>query len=729
MNRGTEPVRVINTVNIFLLNRDFNSYSISFIAVVLLFITALIFLEKGKNLEDQIFTTNTEFAVISDAESETRQEETSLITAYSALSLEIILLQIIIIISVARILGIFFRKINQPSVVGEIIAGILLGPSIFGYFFPGAYEFLFNPESLQILFYLSEIGLILYMFIIGMELDWDLARSGVKTSIGISVFSIALPFVFGIILAYFLFNSTLVHKKIDFLFFALFIGISLSVTAFPVLARILQEKNLSKIKIGSIALTSAAISDLFAWSILAVIVAAVKAETVISALITLIHAVIFVSFMLLFVRPMLKKISSRYSTKESLTKSVIAGIFIFLLASSIVTEIIGIHALFGAFLAGAVIPADKPIKSILIDKIEDISIVIFLPLFFAYSGLRTEIGFINNPYMILLCIAAIFAATSGKFLGSLIPARFSGLSWKDSISTGILMNTKGLMELIVLNIGYDTGILSPEIFLILFIMAVVTTFMTGPGISIMQRFYKENEPADSIKSQYPSLLLAFAKQDTALNLIRIASLLFSNKHINISGIHINRNDIMTENSALKKLERSMNAVKRNAEALKIKISMSYRFTDNVERGIAEHAKNINADFLLLGSSKNLFSKNILRRRFMKSLKKTSCNIGILISRAKISPEHLYILRESDEDMRIDLLLKKFNPSKTLKIRTVSLRHFLNSEMISGNSIDKILSHRIEKDSLIIMDIKHWENLNFYQSDMKNYSFLILIQAK
>ena len=398
--------------------------------------------------------------------------------------LAILLLQIIVIIAYARLFGYLFKKIGQPAVIGEIVAGIILGPSIIGAYFPGINHFLFPAASLVTLSFLSQIGLILFMFIIGMELDLKAISKQAYGAVIISHASIIIPFTLGMSLAYFIYRNY-APEGTSFLSFALFMGIAMSITAFPVLARILKEKGLTRSKLGALALTCAAADDLTAWCILAAVIALVKSGSSFSVVYTIGLAVAYVLVMLKLVRPFLEKLSHVYDNKEKKRTPIIALLFVILIISSYITSVIGVHALFGAFVAGVIMPSSFSFRQIVIDKIEDVSIILLLPLFFVITGLRTQIGLINEGHLWITFGWILLVAVAGKFGGSALAARMVGQSWKDSLSIGVLMNTRGLMQLIVLNIGYDLGILSPEIFAMMVLMALVTTFMTGPAMDLI----------------------------------------------------------------------------------------------------------------------------------------------------------------------------------------------------------------------------------------------------
>ncbi|WP_276134885.1 cation:proton antiporter [Polluticoccus soli] len=399
--------------------------------------------------------------------------------------LPVFILQLIIIIIASRLCAFLFKKIGQPPVMGEIIAGIALGPSLFGALAPDISAFIFPPASLGNLQLLSQIGLILFMFVIGMELDLNIIKRKARSAVFISNASIILPFALGAGLSFFL-HTSYAPAGISKLAFALFMGIAMSITAFPVLARVLKEKNLSQTKLGAVALTAAAINDVTGWCILAFVIALAKADGMATSFYTLGATIAYMAVMLLAVRPFLKKLSAQKSNDTLIKQSSLAIIFLILLGSAYACEVIGIHALFGAFMAGVVMPIEWNFRKLIIDKVEDVASIMFLPIFFVLTGLRTQINLLNDPALWSICLVIIALAIIGKFGGSYIAARIAGESKHDSLAIGALMNTRGLMELIILNIGYDLGILSPEIFTMMVIMALVTTFMTSPVLDLLK---------------------------------------------------------------------------------------------------------------------------------------------------------------------------------------------------------------------------------------------------
>ncbi len=396
-------------------------------------------------------------------------------------------LQLLVIIAASRVMGRVFTSFGQPSVVGEMAAGILLGSSLFGLLAPDTFAFVFPATSLSTLKLLSQVGVCLFMFAVGMELNVEHVRRRAHTAVVVSHASIVIPYLLGVVLAYFLY-SHLAAPGASFLAFALFMGISMSITAFPVLARILQERGLSKTVLGSTALTCAAVDDVTAWSILAFVVAIARASSLDGSALNLLLVLVFIAVMIWGVKRALPCwIGPARLAQEEPSKGTLATIVFVVVAAALCTEVIGIHALFGAFLAGAIMPETGGFRYKLGVRVENFSSVLLLPLFFAFTGLRTQVGLLNDLQGWLICLAIIAVATLGKLGGTAVTARLTGMNWSDSLQLGALMNTRGLMELIALNIGYDLGILSPRIFTMLVIMALATTMLTGPLLTLFRQ--------------------------------------------------------------------------------------------------------------------------------------------------------------------------------------------------------------------------------------------------
>lgn len=390
-----------------------------------------------------------------------------------------ILLQLIVILIVVQLFGYLSSRIGQQWVIGEILAGLVLGPSLLGALFPGFEALLFPASALPTLQTLGDIGLVLYMFSLGTRLDTHLMLRQSRNAIAVSLSGTILPLIMGALLAFFLYPG-LAGSKATLVSFMLLVGTAMAITAFPVLARLLAEKNMLGTKVGTLALTCAAIGDALAWCMLALVVAIIHAAGLTSALLTVGLTLLFIVFMFTIVRPLLVYADRRIHAKQLL----IALSLILLLLSAYITNAIGIHPIFGAFLMGIILPR-KTTYVEQVHSLDQVNSILFLPLFFVYSGLHTQIGLISAPLLWLICLLVLVIACVGKILGSMLPVRWMGESWKESLTLGILMNTRGLVELIVLNIGLDLGVLSPTLFAMLVIMALVTTMMASPLLPLL----------------------------------------------------------------------------------------------------------------------------------------------------------------------------------------------------------------------------------------------------
>jgi Kef-type K+ transport system membrane component KefB len=400
-----------------------------------------------------------------------------------------LLLALALVIGAARSLGSLCQWLHQPPVIGEMIAGILLGPSLLGQFAPAAYSYLLPQSIAPLLNTIAQFGVILYMFIVGLELNPSVLRGKGHSAVAISHASILGPFLLGTLLALVIYPR-FASSNVNFTTFSLFLGVSMSITAFPVLARILTDRGISRTRLGSMTLTCAAVDDVTAWCLLALVVAITQLKPG-HALSTFALACLYILLMATVVRSVVGWASKRFERRGKLTQGALAAVLLIILMSSFTTEWIGIHAIFGAFALGAIIPHTSTLARELRTKLEDFTVVFLLPAFFAFTGLRTRIGLLNGLEAWLWCALIIAVASIGKFGGSAIAARYTGLSWRESSAIGILMNTRGLVELIVLNIGLDLGVISPLLFAMLVLMALATTMATTP---ILNGVLKGAEP-------------------------------------------------------------------------------------------------------------------------------------------------------------------------------------------------------------------------------------------
>ena len=375
------------------------------------------------------------------------------------------LLQIVVIVVSARAMAALLRRMGQPAVIGEIAAGICLGPSLFGVIAPDAFAALFPANSIGALMTLSQVGLILFMFLVGLEFAPELLRGRQHTVVVISHVSIIVPFILGTALAIYLYPRVS-SPDVSYRSFVLFLGTAMSITAFPVLARILEDRGLTKTKLGNTVIACAAVDDVTAWCILAFVVVLARAGNPMEFAINLVLLAIYIAVMLRVVRPLLRR------------GVTLAVALILVFASAWATELLGVHALFGAFLAGTIMP--RELTHNLTSQIRGVTSIIFLPLFFAVTGLRTNIGGLATPALWICCLLVLGVAIVGKFGGAAASAAAMRFGWRDSLAIGALMNTRGLMEMVVVNVGLEIGVVSPSLYTMIVIMALVTTAMTTP---------------------------------------------------------------------------------------------------------------------------------------------------------------------------------------------------------------------------------------------------------
>ncbi|HEV2763524.1 MAG TPA: cation:proton antiporter [Pyrinomonadaceae bacterium] len=402
-----------------------------------------------------------------------------------------LVVQISVILVVAHTVSWLLRRFGQPRVVGEMVAGILLGPSLLGWVAPNLSAWIFPPDSLGHLNSLSQVGLLLFMFMVGMELDTKKLQRLGHVAVVISHTSIVVPFILGALLATHLYPRV-ADGSVPFTGFVLFMGAAMSVTAFPVLARILTEHNLLGTRLGTLTITCAAVDDVTAWCILAGIIGIVRAEANHLTLWQMLAGlVVYFGLMLLLVKPAVRRLAAR-SVGSGVSDTLVAVLLLCALASSWATEWLGIHALFGAFFAGGIMPKEKEFTEEVVRKLRTLVVILLLPLFFAFTGLRTSIGLIIGPTMILYSALVFAVAVAGKFGGSALAARVMGVPWREAASIGILMNTRGLIELVILNIGLDIGVLNRPLFSMMVVMAVGTTLMTTP---LLTRVYTTTREA------------------------------------------------------------------------------------------------------------------------------------------------------------------------------------------------------------------------------------------
>jgi len=402
-----------------------------------------------------------------------------------------ILLSLAVVIGASRVAGWAISKVGQPRVLGEILAGILLGPSLLGVVWPGGLEYVFPGPIVDALGILAQIGVVLFMFLIGLELDLTKLRGNRRKALVISPVSIIAPMLLGAVLAVWLYPRF--GGDADRLGFTLFIGAAMAITAFPVLVRVLQETGLYHTRIGVLTITCAAVDDVTAWCVLALVVALVDASGLAEAIVTIGSSLAFLVAMLAFVKPALRRMPA-----------IPLWIAMCLaLSSAWVTELIGIHAIFGAFMAGVAIPRVKEVQRKIRRRLEPAVITFLLPVFFVVVGLATRVDRLDGVYMWGVTLLVTGTAIAGKWGGSMIAARLVGESWRDAASIGILMNTRGLTELVILTVGLELGVISTTLFTMGVLMALVTTLMAVPLLAVVSPIRAGRAAAEGANSTLP----------------------------------------------------------------------------------------------------------------------------------------------------------------------------------------------------------------------------------
>jgi len=631
----------------------------------------------------------------------------------------LVLVEVLIVIALSRIVGLGFRWIKQPQVIGEIVAGIMLGPSLFGLVAPDLAAAVFPAEAVPFLNVLSEIGLIFFMFLIGLELNPKYLKSNLNTAILTSHVSILVPFSLGSLLALLLY-PIVSNSSVSFTAFALFLGVAMSITAFPVLARIITEHNLQNTKLGTLALTCAAVDDVTAWCLLAVAIAVTRTNSMIGALPTIFASLIYIAFMLIVVRWFLQRLSKHYNRTGRLTQLVLAGIYMGVVASALITEWIGIHLIFGAFLLGVAMPKNAGLTRELAEKTEDFVLIFLLPIFFAYSGLRTQIGLLNSPELWLLCAAVLGVAIIGKYVGTYAAARVCGISKREASALGWMMNTRGLTELIVLNIGLSLGVISPILFTMLVIMALVTTFMTSPLLewtypkrlirldisefrsddSELEDSQSSGDVKETNKELLPTyrILVPVANPSTQKGLLQLAVSLaqpavgMGGSDLQSAAVHPLSLIELSEDYAFEStpaeadriIQERLGKLSELIESLQPPEARNLvhpiiRVTNDVARETAQIAELDRADLILVGWHRPTFSSNRLGGRVGQILSTAKVDVAIFVDRGRERLNNLLVPYAANihDDLGLELALRLLVNSQERRLTV--LRVVVNGE--------------------------------------------------
>jgi Kef-type K+ transport system membrane component KefB/nucleotide-binding universal stress UspA family protein len=562
-------------------------------------------------------------------------------------TVSLVLLEILIVIGFSRVVGLLFRAIKQPLVIGEIMAGIMLGPSFFGKFFPAAQAWLFPKTTAPILEVLAQIGLIFFMFLIGLELDPKYLKGKVKIAFATSAAGIILPFILAGGLALWLYPIGQ-GSQTSLLAFSLFFGSALSITAFPVLARIISESNLQNTSVGSLALTCAAVDDVAAWCLLALAIAVARTNNIYAALPHIALSLIYIIFVLTVGRRLLQGLTRYYSRSNKVSQILLAVVYMLVVASALIAEAIGIHFIFGAFLIGAAMPKNEGMVREIAQKTEDFVLIFLLPVFFVYSGLKTKIGLIDSPYLWLICAVILAVAIIGKYVGVYFTAKSLGLPKREASVLGWLMNTRGLTELIVLNIGLQLGVINDLLFAMLVIMALTTTFMTSPLVEwtypkklLRQQTLDTMAPVITPVTDY-RILVPVANPKTQKSLIEFAVAIAHNP-AEMSTVHplslIELEEDYLYQSSPAEVERLLASRRQELAALvdtidtisdQNKIQPIVQVGFDVAKKTADLVLLDRPDLVLLGWHRSAFSRDRLGGRVRQILATAATDVAVLV---------------------------------------------------------------------------------------------------
>jgi Kef-type K+ transport system membrane component KefB/nucleotide-binding universal stress UspA family protein len=593
----------------------------------------------------------------------------------------LLLVQVALILGLSRFMGMVFARMRQPQVVGEMVAGIMLGPSVMGALYPSTQHMLFPPgASLDLLNILSQLGIIFFLFLVGLEFDFELVKHRGRATLLTALVSIAVPFGLGFGVGIFLSVRGQLGDA-PRIPAALFIGAAMSVTAFPVLARILTERNLQKTKLGAAAIAAAAINDVAAWIILAFVVAIAhtaaqsNGQGKSEAMRTVMLSAGFAGVMFLLVRPFLRRLRAIFDREGRLSQNVIAALFLLILASAWSTERIGIHAMFGAFLLGVVMPKGTQFVRHVTEKLEDFTVVFLLPIFFAYTGLKTRLDLLNDHTLWLYAGLILTTACIGKFGGATAVAKAFGATWREASALGVLMNTRGLVELVILSVGLQFGVINDKVFAMMVVMALVTTFMTTPLLHwVYPRRLLEAEieagPRDTgeglekaARAKPYTVLIPVAAPRSSGPLLQIANLIsMASEPRRILALHLRRPVDRSEfRSGLREAQQDL-----SDEALQILVNRAKEnhvpvvpisfYSRDVAGDIARTARDRQADLVLIGFHKPVFSRTVLGGTVHRVMTATPADVAVFVDRGFMAPRRVLVpyLGSSHDRLAMDI---------------------------------------------------------------------------
>lgn len=597
----------------------------------------------------------------------------------------LVLIEVLIIIGLSRLMGLANTWIKQPPLIGEVVAGIMLGPSLFGWVAPDLAATLFPLEVVPFLDVLSQVGLIFFMFLIGLELNPRYLSTNLQAAILTKIVSILVPFTLSTLLGL-IFYPLVSNSSVSFIAFSLFLGAAISITAFPVLVRIITEKNLQGTRLGTLALSCATINNVITWCILAVAIAIVRGNSINGTWHIIITSLIYIGLMMTIGRIILQRLTTYYRRTQRLNQMLLALVYMLVVASALITELIGIHLIFGAFLLGIIMPTNTGFRRELALKTEGFLKVFLLPVFFAYSGLRTQISLINRPQLWLLCALVLIVAIASKYLCTYVAARFNALNQREASALGWLMNTRGLTQLIILNIGLSLKVISPLLFTMLVIVTLVSTFITSPLLEwtypkrLISKYAISTEDEPEIDRESTEnlefytrpyrVLVPVANPTTQKGLVQLAVAIALNYHQSAAILPlslIESEDYAFENNpveANRLIEERHQQLEELIDTLEPASTRSYihpivRISNNVARETAEIAELEPTDLIVVGWHRPAFSNNRLGGRVGQILTRATVDVAVFVDRGGERIENLLVPYSANihDDLALILALR------------------------------------------------------------------------
>ncbi|MEZ0263199.1 MAG: cation:proton antiporter [Phycisphaerae bacterium] len=599
----------------------------------------------------------------------------------------LLFLQVALVIAVSRLGGLLFARLRQPQVLGEIVAAVLLGPSLLGWVWPAGFTALFPAHSHAYVDILAQVGVVFFLFLVGLELDPRLVRARGRGGLSTGLASMLVPIALGVAFVLIFYKPLYELHSRSYRGAALFMGLAMAAASFPMMARILTERNLQRTDVGALAIACAAVNDLSSWCLLAVVVAITGMQGLAHAALMAGLAILFISAMFLAVRPFLGRLEVIYDRRGRLSQNVMAVIFLLILASAYTAEAIGGHALFGAFLLGWVMPKGTQFVRHLSEKLEDYTVVFLLPVFFLYTGLHTDMHLIRAGGLWGFLGLIVVLAIAGKWGGATLAARGAGMPWRESVAVGALLNTRGLMALIVLSVGRETGLMPPAVYAMMVVMTLVTTAMTTPVLHYVypRRLatpLESSSPApaptatgdDGHRAPGLSILIPVALPKSGGPLVQLADTLIGpdKAHSKLVAIHLRKPvDHEAYRSGLDEAavthEEALAPLLAQARGRSLRVEQASFVSRDVGGDIARFAADASADLVIMGFHKPVIGKTILGGTVHRVLAGCHTDVAIFVDRGFRAARRILVpyLGTAHDKLALDLAARMARSTEAL----------------------------------------------------------------